>query len=157
MYQTASEKLSPTATTSSENSVQVAWPRCISPKTNSLPLSALIGFIVRLRSRRTSPTPRGLRDTRCRERQWLEGRLVHDLRRTAVRNLERAGVPRSVAIKLTGHKTEHVFRRYAIVAERDLVDGTAKLATLHNSVAAAGTTVLPLRGTEGTQSAAGGE
>ena len=91
------------------------------------------------------------------KRAGVEGRLVHDLRRTAVRNLERAGVARSVAMKLTGHKTEHVFRRYAIVAERDLVDGTAKLATLHNSGAAERTTVVPLRGTAGAQSAVSGE
>jgi integrase len=63
----------------------------------------------------------------------LRGRLVHDLRRTAVRNLERAGVPRSVAMKLTGHKTESVYRRYAIVSEGDLSDGVKKLASLHGS------------------------
>ena len=61
----------------------------------------------------------------------LSDRLVHDLRRTAVRNLERAGVPRSVAMKLTGHKTEAVYRRYAIVAKSDLEEGVAKLAKLH--------------------------
>jgi integrase len=61
----------------------------------------------------------------------LPGRLPHDFRRTAVRNLERAGVPRSVAMKLTGHKTESIYRRYAIVAEQDLKDGVAKLAALH--------------------------
>ena len=58
------------------------------------------------------------------------GRYVHDLRRTAVRNLERAGVPQSVAMQLTGHKTEVVYRRYAIVAEGDLREGLAKLARL---------------------------
>jgi len=58
-------------------------------------------------------------------------RIPHDFRRTAVRNLERAGVPRSVAMKLTGHQTESVYRRYAIVSERDLSEGVAKLAALH--------------------------
>jgi integrase len=54
--------------------------------------------------------------------------LLHDLRRSAVRNLERAGVSRSVAMKLTGHKTENVYRRYAIVAEGDLIQAGQKLS-----------------------------
>jgi integrase len=57
-------------------------------------------------------------------------KIPHDFRRTAVRRLERAGVPRSVAMKLVGHKTESVYRRYAIVAEADLREGVAKLAKM---------------------------
>ena len=60
-------------------------------------------------------------------------RIPHDFRRTAVRNLERAGVPRSVAMKITGHKTEAVYRRYAIVSEADLSEGLKKLAKLHST------------------------
>ncbi len=63
----------------------------------------------------------------CR-RAGLEGKIPHDCRRTAVRNLERAGVSRSVAMQLTGHKTEAIYRRYAIVVEQDLREGVAKLA-----------------------------
>ena len=62
------------------------------------------------------------------------GRIPHDFRRTAVRNLERAGVPRSVAMKLVGHKTESIYRRYAIVARQDLVDGIKRLADYRESI-----------------------
>lgn len=61
-------------------------------------------------------------------RPHLLGRVFHDFRRSAVRNLERAGVPRSVAMRLTGHRTESVYRRYAIVAAADLRAGVARLA-----------------------------
>lgn len=61
----------------------------------------------------------------------VPGRLVHDFRRTAVRNLERAGVPRSAAMKMTGHKTEAVYRRYAITDSAMLQEAALKLATLH--------------------------
>jgi integrase len=44
----------------------------------------------------------------------------HDFRRSAVRNLERSGVPRSVAKRLVGHRTDAMYDRYAIVAEDDL-------------------------------------
>jgi integrase len=66
-------------------------------------------------------------DAACRA-AGCPGRLLHDCRRTAVRNLERAGVSRSVAMQLTGHKTESVYRRYAIVSNADLTDAARRLA-----------------------------
>jgi site-specific recombinase XerD len=60
------------------------------------------------------------------------GLVVHDLRRSAVRNLERSGVSRSVAMKITGHKTEAVYRRYAIVSEADLAEAAQKLEQRRN-------------------------
>lgn len=67
----------------------------------------------------------------------LSARIPHDFRRTAVRNLERAGVPRSTAMKMVGHKTESIYRRYAIVDETMLKEGAAKLQTLHETQAPA--------------------
>src|SRR5262249_31139365 len=56
-------------------------------------------------------------------RQWKRddvryvGAIFHDFRRTAARNLVDAGVDITVAKTITGHRTESMFRRYAIVNE----------------------------------------
>jgi integrase len=58
----------------------------------------------------------------------LPDRLVHDFRRTAVRNLIRAGVQQAIAMKITGHKTGSIFRRYLIVDEELLAQATGAVA-----------------------------
>ena len=65
-------------------------------------------------------------NTAC-EAAGCPGRIPHDFRRTAVRNLERAGVPRSAAMAMVGHKTESIYRRYAIVDAGVLRDAAAKI------------------------------
>ncbi|MCZ6719057.1 MAG: site-specific integrase, partial [Gammaproteobacteria bacterium] len=82
------------------------------------------------------------------KRAGLEGKLPHDFRRTAVRNLERAGVSRSAGMQLTGHLTEAVYRRYAITNEADLKDAVAKLAGLQNQ---ASRKILPISVTSRSQ------
>jgi site-specific recombinase XerD len=57
-------------------------------------------------------------------------RIPHDFRRTAVRNLERAGVPRTTAMAMIGHKTESIYRRYSIVDQAMLEMGTSRLDAL---------------------------
>jgi integrase len=66
---------------------------------------------------------------RARVAAGCPGRIPHDFRRTAVRNLVRAGVPERVAMQLTGHRTRAVFERYNIVSPSDLREAAQRLDT----------------------------
>jgi integrase len=62
--------------------------------------------------------------------EWhqYEGLIPHDFRRSAARNLIRAGVDQSIAMRITGHRTVAVFRRYSIFSTEQTDEVMAKVS-----------------------------
>lgn len=85
-----------------------------------LPLSdSLVGLLSRVKRRegRVFPSKRAMQAAfpkACKAAR-IEGLMVHDLRRSAVRNLMNAGVQQAVAVKISGHRDASVFQRYNVV------------------------------------------
>jgi len=68
----------------------------------------------------------------------LPGLLLHDFRRSAVRNMVRRGIPQKTARTISGHKSDSIFSRYNIVSEDDIRDAAKKIeagakAVMHSS------------------------
>ena len=77
----------------------------------------------------------GQRCEKCKAKQTkYSGLIFHDLRRTAARNLRRAGISETVIMKIGGWKTRSVFERYAIVNRSDIADAMRMLQQTEKAV-----------------------
>ena len=84
---------------------------------------------------RSSEGPKSPREITAFTKAWktaciaagCPGRIPHDLRRTAIRNMVRRSIPDAVAMKLAGHKTRSVFDRYNVVSDSDLRTAASQL------------------------------
>jgi integrase len=87
--------------------------------------------------------------TACRK-AGVPGKLFHDLRRTAVRNMIRAGVSQTVAMSISGHRTISMFNRYNITSDADQRDALRRVQG-HLEVQQQTSNVIPLGAESGAK------
>jgi len=123
---------------------------CKNRKPHSIPLTGELAAIVRRRRERRTLKDgtlsallfhrkgKPIQDFRkawakARKVASCPGRLFHDLRRTAARNLRRSGVDETVAMTITGHKTASMFRRYSITDDQDQREAFARVEAMRKA------------------------
>jgi hypothetical protein len=70
----------------------------------------------------------------CKRLRIYRGAIFHDTRRSAVRNMVQAGVAPQIAMRISGHKTDSMFRRYSIIVEDDLRKALARTEKYRKAV-----------------------
>jgi integrase len=83
------------------------------------------------------------REFAARKAAGVPGKLFHDLRRTAARNMVRGGVPQSVAMRVTGHRSDSMFRRYDVASVDDKLEAIRKARAYAATRTAVGENVTP--------------
>ena len=119
------------------------WALCYVKKNRQVkaaPLSGHLGEIIARRCEKKIPScpwvfHRKGKQVKCVRRAWnsavrkagVNKKVFHDMRRSFCRNAIRIGIDRDTVLKLSGHKTDSILRRYNIQDERDLLDAAKRL------------------------------
>ncbi len=107
--------------------------------------SALSAYVFHRNGKPINKTVFGKQWRKACQKVGLAGKLFHDFRRTAARNMVRGGVPETVAMTITGHKTRAMFDRYNITDDADQLKALEQSRAYREAHAAEGSNVVAMR------------